>query len=176
MTAIAWDGTQLVCDRAEFAGNQKFENCKLVLFHNNPDGRSYMFAGCGDTVNIAAVVDWIRKGFTDKPNCERTDTLNAGASVGILVDDKGKAFNVYPTGHMEPVYGPFTADGSAHEFLMGCLASGTSARKAVELAVKHRADAGFGVDSFFWEDLQSYTAIDQARKHFNKSIVLGERE
>jgi hypothetical protein len=44
-----------------------------------------------------------------------------------------------------PVDAPYMAWGSAKEVAMGALAAGVDARRAVEIAIQHHRDCGFGV-------------------------------
>lgn len=171
MTGIAWDGKTLAADRACFVGEQMYEYRKLKVIQTRSSG-FVMYAGCGSINQILEIERWLEEDYS--PGCgqpRHVHNENPNAPMGIVVTNVGHAYSVFANGHMARVLAPIHADGSALEYLFGCLHSGLTAAQAVQRAVDHRSDCGYGVDYFDWEDLNSLCDVMDFHSDSSKSLV-----
>lgn len=163
MTAIAWDSENLVADRMATSSSNKFHYEKAVVIEHHKLGR-VMFAMSGNIKATEQVIRVLRGNDHQEPGKPIFD-LDATANYGLMIDCEKNVYDVYGDGTFGPaihVLETFTANGSAWEFLLGAMAAGASAERAVELAEKHRNDVGFGCTVLNWNEIfRDYKKIQQ---------------
>lgn len=145
MTCIAFDGRYLAADSALFRGDNSMTTNVDKLFIRWEKGNEFAFALCGTKLHLNKLHDYLKK---DK--YFEFDNTGAGYDVsctcGLIVSadfhKNAYAQFIYADGSIDPQKFTSIADGSGSVFLMGCLAAGTSAMKAVHLAKFHTTAAG----------------------------------
>ncbi|BAN16842.1 peptidase HslV family [Edwardsiella phage PEi21] len=150
MTGIAWDGKTLAADKAEFRGNQMSKTTKISV--HLVDGRHIAFAGTGYTEDILRVKIWIDRGMTGEIEGLSEGTKNCPQ--GMVLEESGEIFELYPCGALEQVESDVYASGSAFEFLTAAMLSGKTAHDAVALAIQHRSDCGYGINTITPDELK----------------------
>lgn len=100
--------------------------------------KGWLAGGSGNAASIAQFFRWVQEGRN--PDAAKIENFS-----GLLVDPKGKVFQVEDELFPYEVTADFYATGSAHEFLKGAMAMGATPEEAVELAKVH--DTGCGGDT-----------------------------
>lgn len=151
MTTIAWDGTTLATDSQETHGTYATYGSKKLYKVNG-----CLVAVAGRADRCQQFIDWVDNGFEgDKPFDEGKG--EDSDFVALVVDAKGKAFAYYDS--LVPVPAPSKqAFGSGGPLALGLMASGLTAKQAVELMCKKKLDA------FTGGKVQSATIQKQTRK------------
>lgn len=144
MTAIIFDGTNLVIDRAASVGPVKYEINKSIIFDNE------VVTGTGVASEVSALRSWYADGADpDKYPAfqavgDRKSELIIGTYGGI------RRYERTP----DPIYhGKFKcAFGAGHQIAYGALMSGAGAIQAMRIVAKHHAECGCGMDIYNWHN------------------------
>ena len=138
MTTIAYDGKTLAADRQMGGWMNVGKIFKLK------DG-SYA-AGAGNNFDaIRRIVAWLIAGSKQdaRPEIREQDAPD------LLIVDKHGVCNwmTWPYHEGPVITEPFFAVGSGSEYALGAMASGMSARRAIEIACRFDAHSGKGIDA-----------------------------
>lgn len=144
MTCIAFDGRYLAADSALFRGDTMITHVDKLHMSRSKD-KEFVFALCGDKLHLNYLARYLK--YNDPFDFDATEaSYSAACTCGLLVEiNKNKenmAQFIYADGSIDPQRFACIADGSGSMFLMGCLAAGTSAMKAIHLAGIHTTTAG----------------------------------
>lgn len=133
MTAIAYRDGVMAADTLVSAGTsvtgQMIKVRKI---------KGWLAGASGNAASMAQFFKWVEDGMD-------ADVAKVENFSGLLVNPKGKVFQVEDELFPYEVVSEFHATGSAHEFLKGAMAMGASPEQAVELAKEH--DTGCGGDT-----------------------------
>lgn len=145
MTVVAWDGTAIAADRqATYGGGTATSVTKLYRLDNGE-----VVSWCGEMQNCLGAHNWYCAGADPSEwvnyrlNEENSISLIVLSEDGLYVFDNGP----YP----RKIEDLFAAFGSGHEFAMGALAMGATAKEAVEIASRFDTGCGLGVDVMRFE-------------------------
>lgn len=142
MTTIAFDAVTLAADTMGDWGGLPVTEHKIARCGE------YVYAGCGSTVTMVAVRQWLAAGC---PGGHLESPLfEEGGSWGVAIHE--------PTGE---VYCPMgrviyltrlwdipTADGGGRDFAISAMAFGKGAADAVRFAMRFQVGSGGGVDTY----------------------------
>ena len=133
MTIVAWDGESLVADT--LACNQDLGFYVAKIFR---EGNS-IIAFTGGYEQGLSLREWYRNGEDPSlwPAHQATDDW-----ARLIVARPGQCYFYEKLPIKQIVTAPFMAWGSGRDFALGALATGASARRAVEVAIHHCITCG----------------------------------
>lgn len=141
MTTIAWDGTTLAADRAAWSGGQKYRVRKVARV-TAPDGRRFLWAGCGDGTFAPMLLAWMKGGPHPGPYPEA-----GNFTVAVVIDEQLRVWRMNHLLRYTLIRERIHACGAGQDYAIGALEAGATARRAVEIAIKRSDYAGLGIDT-----------------------------
>lgn len=145
MTTIAFDGRTIAVDQGVW-NNGVAERAKKLFDIPEVDSRfseGVVIATCGYAAAFEPLVEHITTGREFK---YKEYELQATHVMGLLCAHEG-VYKIFGDARLSLLMSPFSANGAGYDFVMGALAAGASATKAVELTMHHTDYAKFGVDA-----------------------------
>lgn len=154
MTAIAYRNGVMAADRQVTEADHKSICNKILIIETLAHGKM-MFSMSGNIVARQQIVDHLRD--HDKGSKEAFPDLKVESRYGIAVDQHENIYGVYGNGALilQHSANDYIAEGSAFLFMMGAMAMGASAHRAVELATEHMEYCGHGVDTMSFNEVFS---------------------
>lgn len=147
MTTIAWDGKTLAGDsRVSQSGTILPERfCKVVLGSNGHIG------GVAGNVDMQCEIflDWVKKGCEGDPVYPKSDSTFILITPAGTVQELIKGESVTKIKHWG-----YYAWGSGRDFALGALASGATAIRAVEAAMKFDPITGGKITAYTLQKFQ----------------------
>lgn len=148
MTIIAFDGEEMVGDRAAWSGSMSYPVCKVYRLdkHILTFVKGPVLVGFSGTGWFCfKVLDWMRGG----PHPGACPDDDKGRSCAMVVDRASRIWRLSAASlHPERVLAKRHALGATIGFAvaMGAMECGASARRAVRLCAKYTDVAGHGID------------------------------
>lgn len=144
MTTIVYKNGILAADTQETVGDVPRRCTKLYKIGSD------IIATAGESYTGMIFVDWWEKG-QDKETIPDFTNLDADTEdFECLVWTKGKLFSVNRLFHMIEINlddHPYYAIGSGSDVALGALATGASAKRAVEIACEYNIHTGLPVET-----------------------------
>lgn len=136
MTTIAFDGKTLAGDRLRTHDDKPMPATKVFRINAKQE---VVLVGCsGDSWDCASFVQWLTgSSLSARPSPRVFSAILVRKSGAVLIDDRllEHALTL-----------PYYAIGSGADFAIGAMASGKSAKQAVEIAARFDPKTGLGVD------------------------------
>ena len=142
MSVIAWDGRELACDRMGVTGGVI---CTVQKYRHVGEAKQTIVVWNGTHEIGMALADWYSAGADPAtwPECQQSDDW------AELIVAQPSGLQVYQRLPIpQPVLDRYAAWGTGREIALGVLAMGGAARMAAEIASRHLASCGRGVDAF----------------------------
>lgn len=146
MSVIAWDGQNLAADKRMTSGDGLIRTVTKVAHFQWGDGQTvvHVLAGyCGDTAVAEQLLAWFQDGAAPE---EFPESARKGAAE-LLVVTREWGLQHFTSGP-EPLYleDAHVALGAGRDFALAAMSMGMNAAAAVDLASKHNAFCGGGID------------------------------